>query len=373
MTIKDLAAFSCTCKLSRLAVKEEGIIVERIAADLTKLYEMRTANPKNKGVYLEGLHQGRETFLGTFIHNESLRNNLENPDRYLTQRVWVYTSKRNPLPKPSRTSLCTLAAAFGKLEWLKILRRKGYCWGNTLRAAAGAGHLDVLKWAWDECCPWINWHESTSTAAVDDFKTCHSDSICMMAAVGGHLPILIWARNKGAQSNPNNVHVTCHPGEVSQWAAFHGDLAMLDWLHGLGTEQFGWMIFERALTHCNLEVLKWVNLHNTHDAHMIQEDIDGVSRFNAGVSDDGKFPYAFSSVIGSLRECFHSDGHFGDKAADLLKEMDRPATAVINWLWEQDLAPACTEHYQEAFQNASDAGLTAVACWGKDNGYLEEN
>ena len=44
-------------------------------------------------------------------------------------------------------------------------------------AALGA-HLEVLKWAWEQCCPW-------------------NSSVCWCAAEGGHLEVMQWAREHG--------------------------------------------------------------------------------------------------------------------------------------------------------------------------------
>ena len=48
----------------------------------------------------------------------------------------------------------------------------------TCAAAAGAGRLDVLRWARKNGCPW-------------------DEETCAAAARGGHLRVLQWAREKG--------------------------------------------------------------------------------------------------------------------------------------------------------------------------------
>jgi hypothetical protein len=63
---------------------------------------------------------------------------------------------------------CESAAMQGKLEDLKQARSVGFRWGNTYMWAAYCGHLEVLRWASENGCPWDtqarieanNWHSS---------------------------------------------------------------------------------------------------------------------------------------------------------------------------------------------------------------------
>ena len=75
--------------------------------------------------------------------------------------------------------LCAAAARIGDLAELKALRAVKWPWQTgTCSFAAWGGHLEVLKWAPNDC-PW-------------DVETCGS------AAEGGHLDVLEWARENGA-------------------------------------------------------------------------------------------------------------------------------------------------------------------------------
>ena len=73
----------------------------------------------------------------------------------------------------------------------------------TCAEAAGAGHLDVLKWA-REYCPWDRWNACCLRAAEE----------------GGHLEVLRWAREHGCPWDE----------ETAAWAAKKGHLEMLRWV-----------------------------------------------------------------------------------------------------------------------------------------------
>ena len=133
MDAQELANFGKTARVGREAAARNRLV--HIVTELAALAEGRS-DPGNTG-----------TFLGSFIYNESRPAVIfEGHDRIM--------GINRPLPRVTRSQGCTLGAAFGKLEWLKFLRLKGFGCGDTLRAAAGAGHLEVLKWAWMEGCPW---------------------------------------------------------------------------------------------------------------------------------------------------------------------------------------------------------------------------
>eukprot|EP00951_Prasinocladus_malaysianus_P022515 scaffold188889_cov44-Prasinocladus_malaysianus.AAC.1 len=71
----------------------------------------------------------------------------------------------------------------------------------TWSAAAESGHLEVLKWARENGCPW-------------------NEHTCAYAAWGGHLEVLQWARENG-----------CPWGEYTSELAVEGDyLEVIEWL-----------------------------------------------------------------------------------------------------------------------------------------------
>jgi hypothetical protein len=106
-----------------------------------------------------------------------------------------------------KSLLCAAAARIGDLAELKALRAAKWPWRTgmlrtgTCDLAAWGGHLEVLKWARENDCPWDEW-------------------TCMRAAEGGHLEVLKWARENGC---PWGV-------ETCAWAAQGGHLEVLKWL-----------------------------------------------------------------------------------------------------------------------------------------------
>ena len=71
--------------------------------------------------------------------------------------------------------LCSIAAEFGYLDILILMRRNRCKWDKwTCAGTSGNGHLDCLMWARKNGCPW------------DEYT-------CSLAAREGHLQCLIWA------------------------------------------------------------------------------------------------------------------------------------------------------------------------------------
>ena len=79
------------------------------------------------------------------------------------------------LPPPEHVHdwrTCMTAAEGGHLDVLKYAHKNGCPWNEwTCRRAAGGGHLNVLKYAREKGCPW-------------------DDETCYYAAEGGHLNVL---------------------------------------------------------------------------------------------------------------------------------------------------------------------------------------
>jgi hypothetical protein len=82
--------------------------------------------------------------------------------------------------------------------------------------AAAGGHLEVLQWAREQDCPW-------------------NHRTCMSAAAGGHLEVLKWAREHGCDWSV----LTCHA------AAQYGHLAAGAYTRSLfsSTKRFVWERF----------------------------------------------------------------------------------------------------------------------------------
>jgi len=101
-----------------------------------------------------------------------------NPSYDALYRLLENNCKNIPISL-KRYVLCQNVAANGHLDVLKWARENGCPWNEwTCTNAAENGHLDVLKWARENGCPWDEW-------------------TCEYAAGSGHLDVLKWARENG--------------------------------------------------------------------------------------------------------------------------------------------------------------------------------
>ncbi|CAB9528076.1 ankyrin repeat protein [Seminavis robusta] len=122
--------------------------------------------------------------------------------------TWAHNTKGFPMSMGT----CKNAASAGHLEILKWARENGCPWDwRTCRRAAGYGHLEVLKWARENGCPW------------DDYT-------CSQAAKTGHLEILKWARENGCPWNERTCYNAANGGhlEVLKWARENGAMGDSD-------------------------------------------------------------------------------------------------------------------------------------------------
>lgn len=137
-----------------------------------------------------------------------------------------------------RYELCYIIAKYGHLELLKWARANSCPWDErTCSSAAGGGHLDILEWAHANGCPW-----NSSTYAC--------------AALNGHLAVLPWARNNGcpwgsttckyiagigqldilkwARATQNNLGPCPWDETFCTYVASKGYLTMLEWAYANG-------------------------------------------------------------------------------------------------------------------------------------------
>ena len=121
---------------------------------------------------------------------------------------------------------CASAAGGGHLECLRYAHENGCPWGGaTCASAAGGGHLECLRYAHENGCPWGG--ATCASAARGGHLEClryaHENgcpwdgATCASAARGGHLECLRYAHEKDARG-------TCtpagqQPGE-GIWSAF---------------------------------------------------------------------------------------------------------------------------------------------------------
>ena len=89
-----------------------------------------------------------------------------------------------------------LRAMDGHLEVLKGARANDCPWHEEMCAcAARNGHLEVLQWARANGCPW-------------------DEGTCARAAEGGHLEVLKWARENGCRWNEYTRGLAARKGYV---------------------------------------------------------------------------------------------------------------------------------------------------------------
>jgi hypothetical protein len=164
LNLRDVANIAKTSKKNRDAVRETRL--DRTVRELKRLNcEWETS---------ARMHVGRRPQV----------YNADCPDQVLPPGC------TSVLPKERPETLCCLAAAFGRLDLLIFLHGQGFKTDNVLAMAGGAGHLEILEWAWENG---IVWPPETANWYVRD-----QDLICKYAMAGGHLEVLKWARAHGA-------------------------------------------------------------------------------------------------------------------------------------------------------------------------------
>jgi hypothetical protein len=169
-----VANIAKTSTINRNAVRETHL--DRTVKELKRLNcEWETSAP---------MHVGRRPQV----------YNADWPDRVLPPGC------TSVLPKERPGTLCCLAAAFGRLDLLILLHGQGFPTDNVLAMAGGAGHLEILKWAWENG---IDWPPETANWYVED-----QDLICKYAMAGGHLEVLKWAREHGALWPSGRINLT---------------------------------------------------------------------------------------------------------------------------------------------------------------------
>ena len=276
------------------------------------------------------------------------------------------------LPVATARSLCTLAAAFGELKLLKRLRGRGIQWGDTLRAAAGAGHLETLQWAASQGCLWTCYslipqgpsprarNVYRLVAGVEDsIRDTSPDNILAHAAAGGHLPVLKWARGQGARW-PANATGDKFRESVSRYACIRRDFEMMQWLADV-EQNCPWSsdTWELAIRTHDLQVMKWLRHKVIWRCLILQWDSFVFAGF------DYVWIAAFETTL--------------DAACDSSKDKEVVFVEILQWLWDTGLATVKGENMgidignQNAFQKAAAHGLLLVHKWGENHHYVKSN
>ena len=155
------------------------------------------------------------------------------------------------LIQPAYVNLLKFGAIRGILEYCEIGLSRGNPKAQICNEIAKHGHLEILKWARSQDCPWDKW-------------------TCAAAAEGGHLKVLKWARSQGCTWNS----YTC------SHAAKGGHLKVLKWARSNGCP-WNTITCIYAAAHGRLEVLKYAvengcpwNI-DTVEISMLPENIRG--------------------------------------------------------------------------------------------------
>ncbi len=109
-----------------------------------------------------------------------------------------------------RDTTFACAASSGNLELVKWLWNQGCPWSSYACArAAKAGHWRILRWLRDHGCPWDR--RTTAAAAAGGHlrilqnlrkepNPCPwTNNVCSLAALGGHKDVIVWARSQNCK------------------------------------------------------------------------------------------------------------------------------------------------------------------------------
>ncbi len=176
-----------------------------------------------------------------------------------------------------------MAALNGHLDILKWARENSCPFNvTTCSNAAKKGHLHILKWARENGFPW-------------NMNTCN------MAAKGGYLHILEWAMANGCEWDIQQICIK---------AATRGNLYILKWAIGNG-HTFDYNICEQATINSSYDVVRWVieNGYEISDktCYYIACDVNQVGLLKLALNKGGIWNDRFTSLI-----CAKNNYDYGD-------------------------------------------------------------
>ena len=147
-----------------------------------------------------------------------------------------------------RLELSEFCTSAGRLALAKASGCQWDGWVCTL--AAQGGHLEALRWAREHGCPW-------------------SGRACLYAAEGGHLDLLKSVRAHGCPWGEESI--------VCYTAARGGHLEVLQWLRERGCS-WGVSTCCAAAREGHLELLKWAREHGClWDAFLVRATANGIA------------------------------------------------------------------------------------------------
>mmetsp|Transcript_10481 Transcript_10481/g.20934 ORF Transcript_10481/g.20934 Transcript_10481/m.20934 type:complete len:491 (+) Transcript_10481:160-1632(+) len=196
----------------------------------------------------------------------------EDPDEYggdapaETSRVGAGAGRRDWVERGGvfDETTCRAAVQCGRIDTLKWLVEEKKCpWDKeyVCTVAARGGHVETLEWARRKGCPW---DEGTCREAARRGRLkllqalrhggCEWDpSTCRGAAEGGHLEVLKWVRAAGCGWDEG----TC------AGAARNGHFGVLVWARGEGCP-WDWSTCREAAGNGHLKIFKWATEQGCH-------------------------------------------------------------------------------------------------------------
>lgn len=180
--------------------------------------------------------------------------------------------------------VCEYAAGAGHLDVLKWCRARGFPWGQSSVRAAESGHFNVLRYCRDHGCPWdLATFEAAATGGFLDvlewgleeagFSQGDLPRLLAAAAGGGKLRVIKWCRTMGCPWSPDTCYEAARGGhlellkvcreqgcpwspETMRGAVESGHLEMLVWCKTNGSPWNGTLC--RMAARCgDLGLLEW--------------------------------------------------------------------------------------------------------------------
>jgi hypothetical protein len=156
---------------------------------------------------------------------------------YSAVKDYMIENKIHERSHNRRIALMLVLAEWGALSCIKLLRDYGVKWGEgTCEVAARGGHLDVLKYARENGCLW---------EVSSPYK-----GMCISAIIGGNVECLKYVQERKCQMPLDN--------RPCERAAEHGHLEMLKYLRSLGCALSGETV-TLAIKNGHLDCVKYLH------------------------------------------------------------------------------------------------------------------
>ena len=367
-------------KVCRVAAKEGHLEI------LVWLKEMGcpTVTPRMMGHL--AMAKWRANFLTTHPPTTSDDNNSDSKRvnwvaEFISSEEELFTSAKADFEEWLGGSSKVAAANghFNILQW--GFESKAFHFGKAaVAAAAGAGHLDIVKWLVDgePACEWNG--KALQLAAkgghldvmkwllekhIDPSSLLGDPEIMNEAAGGGHLEVMKWLRERMGTSVPLTP-------EMCRRAAHQGRLDMLEWLKAEGCQLVGdsWLM-SSAAAGGHVATLKWLREQNgvPFDTHSIPGAIkhghwEVLKWLKERGSPWGTFSYYFAVKAGcdwEMLRWLKENGCPWNLSVEAAAEKGR--LDVVKWMHENGCPLT-----QDSCDHAAYGGQLEVLKWLRANG-----